>query len=304
MIVIILIALSFRPLLISNGTTTLSSNILYVDDDGGADYTSIQDAINHASEGDVIKILEGTYHENIVIDKQLSLNGEQSKVQVIIASNQPVSLIADHINLIRITIQSTENSSQALSITSDHNVIFECVIKNDYSSTTISLEGNDNELTDCFILGSLELFRAHDNNIWENTIGSILIDHSHNNQFLYNCICQIQNNGIEHIDSENTIIRNNLIYQNQIGILIERSYNILIKENDFMKNTKNTAIDEDDHHHWKRNFWGSSENEYSFPWIFPFPYPIRGLDETSKRIDHDFFPSMLPNYITLLFLDK
>jgi len=37
-----------------------SGTTIYVDDDGGADYTSIQDAIDAASEGDTVYVYSGT----------------------------------------------------------------------------------------------------------------------------------------------------------------------------------------------------------------------------------------------------
>ena len=50
---------------------TVSSNdtksIIYVDDDGGADYTSIQDAIDNASFGDTIYIYSGIYYGLFVL---------------------------------------------------------------------------------------------------------------------------------------------------------------------------------------------------------------------------------------------
>jgi len=54
----------------------VSAETIYVDDDGGADYTSIQDAIDNANSGDTIYVYSGTYHENITIDKQIILKGE------------------------------------------------------------------------------------------------------------------------------------------------------------------------------------------------------------------------------------
>jgi pectin methylesterase-like acyl-CoA thioesterase len=45
----------------------------YVDDDGSADFSKIQDAINAASPGDTIYINNGTYYENIVVNRSVSL---------------------------------------------------------------------------------------------------------------------------------------------------------------------------------------------------------------------------------------
>ena len=44
-----------------------SRNIIYVDDDGTADYTSIQDAIDNASDGDIIIVYEGVSPYAIII---------------------------------------------------------------------------------------------------------------------------------------------------------------------------------------------------------------------------------------------
>ncbi|MEA3282514.1 MAG: hypothetical protein U9Q68_08150, partial [Euryarchaeota archaeon] len=48
-----------------------------VDGDGGAglDYTTIQAAIDAATAGDVIEVRRGTYVENVVVNKQLTLHG-------------------------------------------------------------------------------------------------------------------------------------------------------------------------------------------------------------------------------------
>jgi pectin methylesterase-like acyl-CoA thioesterase len=53
-----------------------SAATIYVDDDGGADYVTIQEAINNASAGDTVYVYEGHYYENIVVNKSISLTGE------------------------------------------------------------------------------------------------------------------------------------------------------------------------------------------------------------------------------------
>jgi hypothetical protein len=58
-------------------------NTLYVDDDGGADYVRIQDAIDNASDGDTVFVYSGTYFENLVVDKSINLIGEDKNTTVI-----------------------------------------------------------------------------------------------------------------------------------------------------------------------------------------------------------------------------
>ncbi|MFC7177068.1 right-handed parallel beta-helix repeat-containing protein [Halosegnis marinus] len=55
---------------------TASAATLTVDDSGGADYTTIQAAVNAASDGDTILVAPGTYAGDITIDKRLTLRGD------------------------------------------------------------------------------------------------------------------------------------------------------------------------------------------------------------------------------------
>ena len=60
-----------------------SASIITVDDDGGADYTTIQNAIDNATEGDTIRVYEGNYSESIIIGKSISIIGNGSASTVI-----------------------------------------------------------------------------------------------------------------------------------------------------------------------------------------------------------------------------
>ncbi len=71
-IVIIMTAL---PIPIQHPT---AGGTIIVDDDGGADYKSIQKAIDDANDGDVIHVNEGTYKQRISIDKSVTIIGNGS----------------------------------------------------------------------------------------------------------------------------------------------------------------------------------------------------------------------------------
>jgi len=47
--------------------------VITVDDDGPADYNTIQAAVDAASSEDTIYVYNGRYHENIIISKSLTL---------------------------------------------------------------------------------------------------------------------------------------------------------------------------------------------------------------------------------------
>ncbi|MFH0967777.1 MAG: right-handed parallel beta-helix repeat-containing protein, partial [Methanobacteriota archaeon] len=130
----------------------------------GADYTKIQDAIINASPGDQIYIEAGTYPEQIIIQKPLSLIGLQE------ASGRPV--ISPNVNGSIITISADDVLIKNLSVTnasgdSDDNAavigmgisdltIQNCVISD--SVTGINLNGSqDISIKDCIIQNNSQI---------------------------------------------------------------------------------------------------------------------------------------------------
>ena len=75
-----LLLLTIVPLSTTAVEKSAFINTIYVDDSGGADYTSIQEAINNAEEGATVYVYMGTYYENIFINKTLSLIGEKRNI--------------------------------------------------------------------------------------------------------------------------------------------------------------------------------------------------------------------------------
>jgi parallel beta-helix repeat protein len=72
-------------------------------------YATIQAAINNASGGDTIFVRNGTYYENVVVDKSLSLVGENKEATVIDGNGaymDIVSIVADNVEVKGFTLRN------------------------------------------------------------------------------------------------------------------------------------------------------------------------------------------------------
>ena len=59
------------------------SNFLYVGGSEDGNYSSVQDAIDNASDGDIIYVFKGKYYENITVNKSITLIGENKNNTII-----------------------------------------------------------------------------------------------------------------------------------------------------------------------------------------------------------------------------
>ncbi|MHA2390098.1 MAG: hypothetical protein ACXACW_15360, partial [Candidatus Hodarchaeales archaeon] len=87
-------------------------DILYVGGSGPNNYTSIQDAIDDAVDGDTVFVYEDSspYNEpDIIIDKSINLIGEDKYTTVIDGggSGDVIFVSADWVNITRFTIQNS-----------------------------------------------------------------------------------------------------------------------------------------------------------------------------------------------------
>ena len=90
-------------------TTSLSSTTWYVDDDGSEEFTSIQEAINASSNADTVFVKNGTYIENIVINKSIKLVGESKEGTII----DPLTVIveADEVDISNLGFHPIKNNT-------------------------------------------------------------------------------------------------------------------------------------------------------------------------------------------------
>jgi len=110
------------------------SNFIRVDNDGSKDYVSIQNAIDNASVNDTIYILNGTYYENIVISKPLTIIGESYESTIIDGnkSGNTISIYSDYVNLCDLCISNSSDDKSGLFVKGNNTAIYHCDICNNY----------------------------------------------------------------------------------------------------------------------------------------------------------------------------
>jgi parallel beta-helix repeat protein len=98
------------------------------------DYPTIQEAINHAKEGDTISVRNGTYYENVVINKTILLVGENKRSAIIdgMRDGTVVCVQTDEANIMGFTIQNggEEPLDSGICISSSDNIISDTIVAN------------------------------------------------------------------------------------------------------------------------------------------------------------------------------
>jgi parallel beta-helix repeat protein len=212
-------------------------------------YLTIQSAINATEtlDGHTIFVKAGTYYENVVISKSLTLIGEGQRS--VIDGKKTGTVVYVNANNVTITGFTIRNSSDWPGIGIWLDWISYCNIMNNniinngigiriHHSTYNTIMGNnitDNEQGIYFDSSSNNIISG--NNIATNTWEGVMLVYSDNNIIHGNSILSNQY-GIYFGGSDTNNVSVNNIVNNEYGVFIGQSLNNTICHNNFINNTQ------------------------------------------------------------------
>lgn len=189
-----------------------------------ANYSTIQEAIDHATPGDQIFVQAGTYIENIVINKSISLVGEDRELTIIngTQTGAVINITASNVNVTGFTL-----GKSGLGTPSDSGVFIE------YSSNVAISNNKIAKNYDGITILFCSNIVISDNNISINGYDGISIYSSVNVMVSNNVIFSNFYNGISFYSSSHNVVSGNTISNSYNGIRFTLSSDNTIYHNNF-----------------------------------------------------------------------
>jgi parallel beta-helix repeat protein len=213
----------------------VTTSVITVDDDGAADYSSIGEAINAASEGDTIYVHNGTYYEHLTIDKTLILQGEKPETTIIDGEQTGtiITITAGMLKTIDISGFTLQHSGTILAVNSFDSAIFS------KKGATILLSNNifiHHNISGAIIYGGMDHI-INNNSFIDNRCYGLIMNSDLDSIITYNqfegtgygmYLSQSSNSKVTHNSFEGGYNINSLA-----DIILQYSNNVKLKRNEF-----------------------------------------------------------------------
>lgn len=205
------------PLTDSSGPRTLTVCA------SGCNYTTIQAAINAACSGDIIEVQSGTYFENVVVNKTLTLRGvdKGDGLPVVNAgeSGSAITLSADGCTMEGFEARNSGNGwpCAGIHVTSNGNTISRNLARDNRWDGISLRDSGSNTISE--------------NTLIDNDASGIYLESSNNNAIENNAATGNDNNGIKLKTSNNNTVSDNTANDNGNGIYLDSSSGNTISDN-------------------------------------------------------------------------
>ncbi|MGB2841051.1 MAG: NosD domain-containing protein [Halobacteriota archaeon] len=202
-------------------------------------WENIQDAINNTGPGSTIVVHNGTYNENVLVDRKLTIQSESGYASAIVnasaADNYVFAIFANYVNISGFTVQNATASGDIgiyLGGGIEHcNISNNNVTNNDIgiflnSSSNNTLTSNTANSNNCSII----LYNSSYNTLTSNTANlnnqdGILLNFSSNNTLTSNNASDNQHGIFLLNSSSNNTLTSNTANSNIVGIYLLNSNN-------------------------------------------------------------------------------
>ena len=240
----LLLAFSLKEFKVAVGSKTIIVPI---------QFPTIQAAINNATDGDTVFVYNGTYQENLVLNKSVTLVGEDKAITIVDGGGVGTVLYvsANNVSIINFTIRNGGSSTPAsgISVISNYVNIKENTVANSYFGIHLA-NSKGNVISNCSILGnqvgvSLESSVNNvleSNNVTDNDDIGVHLHYSSSNVVQRNSVSGNGSYGIYLQHSSNNTLNGNLVTGRQNGIFLDSSGNNTLSNNSMISNQYNFGV--------------------------------------------------------------
>jgi len=232
LVMLILCSLLVSTSLKSSISVSAQTKTLIVDPRGQGTYNTIQEAINAANSSDTVFVYNGTYSENIFIDKSISLIGQGKEITIIDGGqvSNVVSITAGNVTIAGFHIKNSGISRYNSAIRMEHvsgNLIRDNILSDSYEGVGLYTSTNN----------------TISNNMVRDNYDGVGITASNYNVVSDNTIILSTSNGVGIYTSSSNILLNNTIYGNYDGVGLFTSNNNVVSSNNVTGNADGIGFD-------------------------------------------------------------
>jgi parallel beta-helix repeat protein len=252
-------------------------------------YPSIQEAVNSASEGNSILISSGLYYEHVLVNKSVSIIGENENKTIIdgYGNGTILQIEANNVSISHLTLQFSGCACQGFC------GIYEGSPYQNLNITDNNLESNGY---------GIELNWAQGAILTRNTIGNssyAIVANNCSNISIQTNLITSNSDGIDLVNSTNIDILGNTIHYNAYGLYMAGSNNNSVCDNLFdsnqvygILNGGQSANNSIFHNNFVSNIYDASISDSGNFWDNGYP---SGGNYWSKYIDFDLFEGVSQN---------